>query len=36
MFADDTCVFIEKWSKRSPRSHAMVLTPSIDCVYDTP
>ncbi len=31
-----TVSLFEKWSKPSPRSRAMVLTLSIDCVYDAP
>jgi hypothetical protein len=31
-----TVGLFEKWSKPSPRSRAMALTPSIDCVQDTP
>lgn len=31
-----TVSLFEKWSKPSPRSRAMGLTLSIDCLYDTP
>ena len=35
IFADDVCVFFREVEQAIASQRAMVLTPSIDCVYDT-